>query len=81
MIEDVRQAIQDFIAPELRAISARLDSFDKRFDAAEKVATANHNEVLARLATVDEKFERLLNAFEIDKRLERLEARQSPQPS
>lgn len=51
----------------LQSISARLDSFDRRFDAAAKLADARHNEVLARFATVDEKFERLLNTFEFDK--------------
>jgi hypothetical protein len=36
-VEDVRKAIQDFLAPELRTISARLDAIEKimdvRFDA------------------------------------------------
>ena len=31
-VEDVRKAIQDFLAPELRTISARLDAIDQRFD-------------------------------------------------
>jgi hypothetical protein len=69
VIEDVRQAIQDFIAPELRAIGARMDG-------AEKMAAARHSEILARFGTVDEKFERLLNSFAVDKRLERLESQQ-----
>lgn len=30
-VEDIRQVIQDFLAPELRAISARLDSMDDHF--------------------------------------------------
>ena len=33
VVEDVRQALQDFIAPELRAFRARLDAMEGRFDA------------------------------------------------
>jgi hypothetical protein len=74
VVEDVRQVIQDFIAPELRALGARMDAY-------EKVAEARHNEILARFSTVDEKFERLLSSFEVDKRLERLESKREVQPS
>ena len=31
-IEDVRKLLQDFVAPELRALSARLDGVEQRFD-------------------------------------------------
>ena len=31
-IEDIRQVLQDFIAPELRAMNTRLDSIESRFD-------------------------------------------------
>ncbi len=31
-IEEIRQVMQDFLAPELREIRARLDSIDKRLD-------------------------------------------------
>lgn len=61
MIEDVRQIFQDFLAPELRAITARLDGLDKRFDgvesrfvAAEKIADARHNETMTRFEMVQE---------------------------
>jgi hypothetical protein len=32
VIEDTRKLIQDFLAPELRSISARLDAFEQRVD-------------------------------------------------
>jgi hypothetical protein len=52
VVEDVRQIIQDFLAPELRAIAARQDRQDK-------IGEARHNELLARLQalqnTVDAK--------------------------
>jgi hypothetical protein len=31
-IEDVRKVLQDFLAPELRSITARLDALEKRID-------------------------------------------------
>jgi hypothetical protein len=40
VIEDVRQVLQDFISPELRALSVRMDSL-------EKVVDARHNEIMA----------------------------------
>jgi tetrahydromethanopterin S-methyltransferase subunit G len=36
VIEDSRKILQDFIAPELRAISSRLDSLEKRLDGFDK---------------------------------------------
>jgi len=33
VIEDVGKALQDFLAPELRAVNARLDAIDSRFQA------------------------------------------------
>ena len=36
VIEDSRKVLQDFIAPELRAIDVRLTALEKRFDEAQK---------------------------------------------
>ncbi len=95
-IEDIRQVLQDFIAPELRAISARIDSFGQRFD-------SRLEAIEGRFTAIDQRFEYLtatLNAqfdstytrieslgkdisqvrelLDFDRRLTRLEARQSP---
>ena len=32
VIEDVRQVVQDFLAPELRAIAVQIESTNKRMD-------------------------------------------------
>jgi len=61
-LDDVRKLFQDFLAPELREIRTRLD-------AQEKINEIRHNEILLRI-------EGLKSSFELDKRLERLEARQ-----
>jgi hypothetical protein len=84
-VEDVRQVLQDFLAPELRAISTRLEGQDKRLDAMEKVAEARHNEMLVRIQglqnqltahqeSTERRFDQLQESFQFDKRLERLEA-------
>jgi tetrahydromethanopterin S-methyltransferase subunit G len=59
VVEDIRQALQDCIAPELRAIGARFDVVDAkfdavnaRFDAREKVSEARFNELSSRLQTL-----------------------------
>lgn len=49
VIEDVRQALQDFLAPELRAITARIDAL-------EKVMIARFDLVDQKFASVDQKF-------------------------
>ena len=74
VIEDVRKVVQDLVAPDLKAISARLDAL-------EKISTARHAELLARIDvvvnTVASNHASILNALEIDKRLERLENQNS----
>lgn len=93
VVEDVRQVTQDFLAPELRSISARLDAI-------EKTTQARHEELLARIAASEARIEGriavqeersirmenslsnqisdLKSAFEFDKRLSRLEAEKNP---
>ena len=36
VIDDSRKVLQDFLAPELRAIAVRLDALEKRFDSLDK---------------------------------------------
>ena len=63
------KVLRDFLAPELRAISARLDAVDSRLAAQEKLTEARHNEILARI-------EGRKTSFELDRRIERLETKQ-----
>lgn len=76
-VEDVRKAIQDFLAPELRTISARLDAIgqivDVRFDAMDvKFAS-----VEVKLESLSKQIQAVDNKLDIDRRLTKLEARQS----
>jgi hypothetical protein len=47
-VEDLRTVLQDFLAPELRTITARLDGIDQRFGAL-------RSELGAKLETMDTK--------------------------
>ena len=68
--DDFRKILPDFLAPELRAITAQLNSIDSRLNAQDKIAEARHNEILVRIDS-------LKTSFEVDKRLEKLETKES----
>lgn len=59
VVEDVRQALQDFIAPELReirgqltAINQRIDAVYQRIDAAEEVNRVRYENLVQRLELI-----------------------------
>ncbi len=61
VIEDGRKVIQDFLAPELRAISVRLDALEKRMDGldhkideVDRRAEKRHDQVMGALRDVVE---------------------------
>ncbi len=79
VIEDSRKVMQDFLAPELRGISARLDALEKRLDGVEKNldkkiddvdrrAEQRHDAVMMALT-------RLMDYNELRDRLVRLESK------
>lgn len=81
VVEDVRKIIQDLVSPDLKAIAAKVDAM-------EAISVARHNELLARIEAVESKietsstihtarYEAIMKALDIDKRLEKVEARQS----
>ena len=84
VIEDSRQILQDFMAPELRAISARLDALEKRIDGVDKRfdttdrkidevdrrAEKRHDEVMGAMR-------QLVDYNSIQQRLARLESKDS----
>jgi tetrahydromethanopterin S-methyltransferase subunit G len=51
-IEDTRKVLQDFLAPELRSITARLDALEKKTDDNERRADRRHDEVLSAIRQV-----------------------------
>jgi predicted nucleic acid-binding Zn-ribbon protein len=69
VVEDVRSAMQDFIAPELRELRVRIDALEEQ----QKQFRADVDQ---RLGTVDKRFDTVDKRFDaIDGRFEKLDAR------
>jgi hypothetical protein len=77
VVDDVRKVIQDFLAPELRAVSARLEAI-------EAISKSRHEELLARLdahqatttakiETISAKIDAAREAIGVERRLSSLE--------
>ena len=85
VVEDVRKGIQDVFAPDIKAIDARLTVLDaavkEGFASPERVAAARHELILAELKTAktiaDSRHDAIIKALDIDKRLEKLEGKQT----
>jgi hypothetical protein len=94
--DDVRKAIQDFLAPELRTISARLDglervmsarfeamdvkfgSVDVKLNATDERISALDIKIGVKLDSLSKQIQGIDEKLDIDRRLTRLETRQSP---
>ena len=70
VIEDSRKVLQDFIAPELRAITTRLDALEKKVDENERRAEKRHDEVMSAIRQV-------IDWSSIQQRLARLESKEA----
>jgi len=69
VVEDVRQVLQDFLAPELRALTARIDALDK-------VMSARFEASDVKLESIRKDIQTLVKSLDIDRRLAALEAKQ-----
>ena len=74
VVEDVRQVLQDFLAPELREIRTRLDTIDKRLDAQDKRIDTIENANGVRYQAIIQRLEQIQQSFAFDKRISILEA-------
>ena len=72
-IEDTSKRLQDFLAPELRELTARVDALeprlDARFDAAERLASELHGRTMQAMG-------RLADVYELRERITGIEARE-----
>jgi len=66
VVEDVRQVLQDFLAPELREIRGQLTGLNKRLDSIEEVNRVRYEAIVQRL-------EQIQQSFAFDKRISNLE--------
>jgi predicted nucleic acid-binding Zn-ribbon protein len=74
-IEDTRKVLQDFLAPEMREVRARLDALERRFDGTDRKiddvdrrAEKRHDEVMRALT----------DYTDVRERLARLESKEAP---
>jgi len=68
VVEDVRQVLQDFVAPELREIRGQLVAINQRIDALEEVSRVRHESIVQRLELIQQ-------SFAFDKRISNLEGK------
>jgi len=73
-VEEVRQVLQDFLAPEMREIRVRLDSVDKRLDMQDKRLDTIEDANRARFEAIIQRLEQIQQSFAFDKRISSLEA-------
>ena len=91
MVEDVRQIFQDFLAPELRALATQVKANSEIAEAQGKLIQTQiealtqrmeylHRESMLRSETLEQKLtgrlDQVIQSFELEKRLARLESRE-----
>ena len=67
VVEDVRQVLQDLVAPELREIRGQITALNQRMDAAEEINRIRYENLVQRLELIQQ-------SFAFDKRISELEA-------
>jgi hypothetical protein len=70
VVEDVRTVIQDFLAPELRELKARVDALEKRMDDRFDHVERRHEEILSAIR-------QLTDYTALAQRVARLESREA----
>jgi hypothetical protein len=70
VVDDTRQLLQDFIAPELRELRAEIAVVGKRLDLLEEASRIRHEGVVQRLEFIQQSFafDKRLSAIEAEKR-------------
>jgi len=68
--DDSRKVLQDFLAPELREIKARLDLLEKQIEGVDRRAELRHQEVMLAIG-------RVIDYTEVRERLARLESKEA----
>jgi hypothetical protein len=66
LIGGIRQALQDIVSPEIRFLNGRLDAFDARITALEKI-------IDSRFSEINTKLDALLRQQQLELRITKLE--------
>lgn len=85
VVEDVRKAMQDFLAPELGELKARVEALEKRMDERFNALNARVDAKFQAMTdhmnghfnTLNVKFQALTDALALSERVARLEERES----
>ena len=77
VVEDVRQALQDFLAPEMRALSARFEVIETKIAALDSKLEAKFEAVDTKLDSLRKEIQGINDKLDLDRRLSKLETRQS----
>jgi hypothetical protein len=72
MIEDFRKVIQDFLAPELRTINARIDAMNEKMDYRFK---SLEEKMDLRFDALNGRFDSLVQQLNLEKKMEDLQRR------
>jgi hypothetical protein len=70
IIDDLRKVLQDFLAPEIRTINARLDGINSRLDAINEKMDYRFKAFEEKM---DLRFDAVMKELATDRRIERLE--------
>jgi hypothetical protein len=73
VVEETRQVIQDFLAPELREIRGVLSAIDKRLDSQDERLDTIEEANRARFESIIKRLEQIQQHFAFDKRISNLE--------
>jgi hypothetical protein len=69
VVEEVRQVLQDFLAPELREIGGVLSAIDKRLDSQDKRLDTIEDANRARFDAIVKRLEQIQQSFAFEKRI------------
>ncbi|HEY1901596.1 MAG TPA: hypothetical protein VGG56_04145 [Terracidiphilus sp.] len=73
VVDETRQVLQDFPAPELREIRGVLSSIDKRLESQDKRLDAIEEVNRVRFEAIVQRLEQIRQSFAFDKRISNLE--------
>ncbi|MGA2539755.1 MAG: hypothetical protein ABSF53_27355 [Terracidiphilus sp.] len=70
VVDETRQVLQDFLAPELREMRSQLSAIGIRLDSIEEANRIRHDSLVQRLEFIQQSFafDKRLSAIEADKR-------------